>query len=351
MISFIFGVSCRPCHRFFMSSCAVASRCLSQYHMASFYIYIYMERHTRFLHRLGTMPVPRSRPEQLIDNTVDAIRFAWRPSYLPARLLFTAVPAAEAKSKVSPRAQIVWDDEMELEGKEGDIKKRICNSFHLSPFSLSLFFFEVIQYCPSSSSSSFRKKKDLNVFIWQQQDQLHKCGTIEVHSLLNLIWISDISCNHTRITKVGLDYLLYNSKWRRVSNEVQFEHDQTTTPYFCIFVYSGWIFRLHSSSWYGGCAYLSCVISLHSAGAFPPLLDIEIIARSVLHHIHWFLCFSDDESRLDGLYLFVLVIFFFSSPFIAFYPCVLCSRIFLVCFPYAQLPCSFLGWGCWWCTA
>jgi hypothetical protein len=66
----------------------------------------------------------------------------------------------------------------------------------------------VIQYCPGSSSS-LRKKKDLHVFIWQQQDQLHKCGTIEVHSFINLIWISDISCNHTRITKVGLDCLLY----------------------------------------------------------------------------------------------------------------------------------------------
>ena len=108
--------------------------CISLYHMASFW---YGETHAIFA-SFGHPARPQTRPEQLIDNTVDAIKFAWRPS-LFASPLFPAVLAAEAKSrKVSSSPDCVrwwWDG---TRGKEDDIKKEICNSFHLSLF-LPLF--------------------------------------------------------------------------------------------------------------------------------------------------------------------------------------------------------------------
>ncbi len=118
------------------SSCAVASLVPVTVSHGFFFIW----RGTRdFCIVLGTMPVSfQSRPEQLIDYTVDAIRFAWRLSYLPARL-FAVVPCRRGKvESQSPGPDCVrwwWDGTGGK--KEGDIKKEICNSFHLS---LSLFF-------------------------------------------------------------------------------------------------------------------------------------------------------------------------------------------------------------------
>jgi hypothetical protein len=71
-LPYFLGVSCRRCHRFFMFlwCCSIfgACHCITR-------LLFYLERD--FCIVLGTMPVYfQSRPEQLIDNTVDAIRFA-----------------------------------------------------------------------------------------------------------------------------------------------------------------------------------------------------------------------------------------------------------------------------------
>ena len=119
--------------------------------MASFW---YGETHAIFA-SFGHPARPQTRPEQLIDNTVDAIKFAWRPS-LFASPLFPAVLAAEAKSrKVSSSPDCVrwwWDG---TRGKEDDIKKEICNSFHLSLF-LPLFCDSILSRLLPSEEKKIR---------------------------------------------------------------------------------------------------------------------------------------------------------------------------------------------------
>lgn len=190
------------------SSCAVASLVPVAVSHGFFFIW----RGPRdFCIVLGTMPVSfQSRPKQLIDNTVDAIRFAWRSSYLPARL-FAVLPAAEAKSKVSPRAQIVWDDdEMELEGKrKATLRKRFVIHSTSLFLSFSLVFFRGDSILSWLLLFPRKEKKTCMCLHLAAAGPITQMRNNWSALLINLIWISDISCNHTRITKVGLDCLLY----------------------------------------------------------------------------------------------------------------------------------------------
>ena len=73
---------------------------------------------------------------------------------------------------------------------------------------------------------------------------------------------------------------------------------------------------LFDSAWYFGCIPATdmddgafspyCVISLHSAGTRPPRCWISksLHVVLVLYYVHWFLCFPDDESCLDGSFFF-----------------------------------------------
>ena len=153
IIFFILRVSCHRCHRLFIFLYVIAS--WGAYHCITWHLFD-MERHTPFLHRLGTMPV--HSPVRNSWSTIRLTRLSLLDVllYLPVRSSPLFLPPRQSQEKSAP-AQIVWDDdEMEQEGKEGDIKKEICNSFHLSSLSPALLFrwFNIVPTPP------FRRKKN-----------------------------------------------------------------------------------------------------------------------------------------------------------------------------------------------